>query len=68
MPISEPYRSNIQLLGFNGARIPVYVEHNNARGKHAKAFQRELEPLHSRYYVAVMISGGGLPGQLGYTN
>jgi len=31
MPISEPYR-NIQLLGFNRARISVYVEHNNVRG------------------------------------
>jgi len=67
MPISEPYR-NIQLLGFNRARISVYVEHNNVRGKHAKAFQRELEPLHSRYYVAVMISGGDLLGRLGYTS
>lgn len=56
--LKDPYR-NIQLLGFNGAKISEYVDRNNTRGKYARAFERELEPLHSQYYVAVMISGGG---------
>lgn len=56
--LKEPYR-NIQLLGFNGARISEYVDRNNARGKYARAFRRELSPQNSQYYVAVLISGGG---------
>lgn len=56
--LKDPYR-NIQLLGFNGATISEYVDRNNARGKYAKAFKRELDPKNSQYYVAVMISGGG---------
>ncbi len=56
--LREPYR-NIQLLGFNGARISEYVDRNDARGKYARAFKRELNPQNSQYYVAVLISGGG---------
>jgi hypothetical protein len=56
--LKDPYR-NIQLLGFNGAKISEYVDRNNARGKYARAFKRELNPQNSQFYVAVMISGGG---------
>jgi len=56
--LKDPYR-NIQLLGFNGAKVSEYVDRNNARGKYARAFRRELNPKNSQYYVAVLISGGG---------
>lgn len=56
--LKDPHR-NIQLLGFNGARISEYVDRNNARDKYARAFKRELGPKNSQYYVAVLISGGG---------
>jgi len=56
--LKDPYR-NIQALGYNGAKISAYVDRGSSRGKYAKAFRRELDPLHSQYYVAVMVSGGG---------
>ena len=56
--LKDPYR-NIQMLGFNGAKVSEYVDRNNLRGKYAKAFRRELNPQSSQYYLAVMVSGGG---------
>lgn len=56
--LKDPYR-NIQLLGFNGAKISEYVDRNNVRGKYARAFRRELNPKNCQHYVAVLISGGG---------
>lgn len=56
--LKDPYR-NIQMLGFNGARVSEYVDRGNSRGRYAKAFRRELNPQNLQYYVAVMVSGGG---------
>lgn len=56
--LREPYR-NIQMLGFNGAKIAEYVDRGSARGRYAKAFRRELSPRNVGYYTTVLISGGG---------
>jgi hypothetical protein len=46
--------TNIQLLGFNGARLREYVD-----GKYSAEFRRNLRPDYSQYYSAVFISGAG---------
>lgn len=52
--LRDDYR-NIQMLGYNGAMASEYVGH----GKYAADFQRELRDDAVKYYMAVMISGGG---------
>ncbi len=52
--LKDGYRT-IQMLGYNGAAINQYV----GAGKFAAAFQNELGPDASKYYSAVIISGGG---------
>jgi hypothetical protein len=56
--LKDPFR-NIQILGYNGTPISQYVDRNDIRGRYAKEFQHQLEPLNAQYYSAVMISGGG---------
>jgi hypothetical protein len=51
--LKDPYR-NIQMLGFNGAKLHDYVF-----GKYKAEFTYELEPINSQYYSAVLISGAG---------
>src|SRR3954452_15598111 len=51
--LRDEYR-NIQLLGFNGARLKEYVE-----GKYAAALKGQLKPDISQYYRAVFVSGAG---------
>jgi hypothetical protein len=46
---------NIQMAGYNGAAINQFV----GAGKYAATLQKELSPDASKYYSAVMISGGG---------
>ena len=51
--LRDPYR-NMQMLGFNGAELQEYVY-----GRYAPEFKRELKPINSKYYSAVLISGAG---------
>lgn len=49
----DPFR-NIQLLGYNGAKLDEYVF-----GRYSKQLERELRPENFSYYSAVLISGAG---------
>jgi len=51
--LKDPFR-NIQMLGYNGAKLEQYVF-----GKYAKQFMRELLPENRKYYSAILISGAG---------
>src|SRR3954467_4653302 len=51
--LRDEYR-NIQLLGFNGARLAEYVN-----GASSAEFRRQLKRENSQYYRAVFISGAG---------
>lgn len=51
--LKDPFR-NIQVLGYNGAKLDEYVF-----GKYAKEFALELEPRNRQYYSAILVSGAG---------
>lgn len=51
--LKDPFR-NIQVLGYNGARLEEYVF-----GRYAKRFSLELEPRNRQYYSAILVSGAG---------
>ncbi|NJO78214.1 MAG: hypothetical protein HC827_06590, partial [Cyanobacteria bacterium RM1_2_2] len=51
--LKDPFR-NIQMLGYNGAKLEQYVF-----GKYAKQFTHELRPINRKHYSAVLISGAG---------
>jgi len=51
--LKDPFR-NIQLLGYNGAKLEQYVF-----GKYARRLTKELQPENRKYYSAVLVSGAG---------
>jgi len=51
--LKDPFR-NIQMLGYNGAKLEQYVF-----GKFAKQFTAQLQPQNRKYYSAILISGAG---------
>ena len=53
-PRLKPDYRNMQMLGFNGARLDEYVH-----GRYAAAFRHELRAGNLQYYSALIISGAG---------
>jgi len=53
-PQLKPDYANIQMLGYNGAKLEEFVF-----GKYADDLAHELQPRNRHYYSAILISGAG---------